>query len=59
MHLRREGGAYFQRCDVVLDGEVGDARGLGVSQRASESLRGHLLIGDRLDHVGTCDDMSK
>ena len=45
-----------QRVDVVLEGDVGDARFGGVGDRAAQFLLGHDLVGDGLHHVGAGDE---
>ena len=45
-----------KRVDVVLEGDVGDARFGGVGDRAAKLLLGHHLVGDGLHHVGAGDE---
>ena len=41
-----------ERLDVVVEGEVGHARALGVGRGAAQLLVGHLLLGHGAHHVG-------
>ena len=45
-----------QRLDVVLEGEVGDARSRGVGDGAAQLLLRHRLVRHRLHHIGPGDE---
>ena len=47
-----EAAELEQRLDIVLEGEIGDARPLAMGERAAELLVGDVLMGDRADHIG-------